>query len=113
MKINVKSNELIPLYPEIEGNEDNQFVIWFKRQPAFVIADSYDPNGDDGISIDKQKYCELTIEKMDNPPILVIDGEERESTVSDIFTIPELSSVAWQCWAHALKVNSGNIDKKK
>jgi hypothetical protein len=116
MKLKIEKLQEVAFYPDVEGNlalpENERFTIHLKKQSAFRLMDCY-TSIDGTMHIDKGAYIQMTVQGIDNPPILQFGKTEREATIEDIVTLPELADIAATLWAKAVEVNTARVDAKK
>ena len=107
MKLSINPLNEYRVVPDIGENrslpKNKQFaVILKKRNRLYLQTGALNAKG----RFDLAEYTRLCIEKIENPPMLDIGGTEKELTVDDIFSWPELESVADELFYAATQLHN-------
>lgn len=115
MKVKVSSNNQIVYIPKFQDNhklaKTKQFKVVLKRTSSFVMGnETVGANS----RIDMVEYLKKSIVDFQNNIMLEIDEKtDREMSVDDLINMPELSDLAQEIFAEAVRINTDVINRKK
>ena len=121
MEIEVGLNNDEIFAPDIQDNlklpPKQQFVFVLRRASRFQLQSAGAKTslvGGRAVTIyDDESLIRLCVKEIRNAPLLREDNGTREMTLSDVFTMPELESIALQLNAHVSKlISKGRVETK-
>jgi hypothetical protein len=116
--VNARVDESTTTYvPEFMGNMDldegdrTSFVL--RKLSNVDRMDLLKVDDKQQVHEDKERFLRLGIDKVVNPPIIEIDGKERDMTIDDLVGMEELFVLAMSVFAKIVEFNRRRIDSGK